>query len=458
MNDRESGDMDTDSVINKLQSQDQSGDDHSAGQLNIEDLRKKVLNAMKEISRLEKAVEEKNTQLAIAAKEKDRLIHALNKAFEEKKELHDKFADFDILRNMEISEHKEEIEKIISERKRLFKEKEDLIEDVFERDNAIEELRYAVERKENQLQEAQAAIERLKEIESRYKGVEANEKLVAEKDELNLKLAEADKEVILLKGKNSVYSDKIEELKEVITDLTIKIDEKINENRSLKKEMSALNLLLEEGEKEKDRVNSERINLEKTMQLKDREIEDLKGGYDSDIKRLTQEIEKLTSEKTELETSIKETKGKLERHENEYLDELSLKDEVISVLRQERDKEVSEYQAAIEKLTAERDELNLKITEAAKELASLSEEKVDKEIEGDKRLIYVEPPMVKEEKEEKEAGELLAEEDKVHSEPSVTGAGKMIYIMPSGLRGIKKIAMWIIILLILGLAWHVLSK
>lgn len=492
-------DIDPDLVINQLLSQDQSAK-HGAGQLNIKHIRERFFSALKEISHLEKALEEKNTQLAIAARERDRLIHALNKAFEEKKKLHERVADFDVLRNMEIAEFKQSAEKIVDQLNRIHEEKYELLEDIFEKDSAIDDLKKANKKKERQIEELQAnmdtAFETLKGSESRYKELEANykvieqekdnlreklnaaidqqetgvseeaeeykrlleisipekeaverqlsgmreqmasdiagyqttiEKLSAKKDELSLNLTELNKKLSTMiydltqkAEKEAEYFDKVKKLNSVIVDMKIIIAEKIDENTSLKDEISSLNSLLDEKGKEEERVNAGKANLEKDLQLKGQEIEDLKSQYDADIKRVASEMERSTAEKAELETGIKGIKEELERHKksldianteketiegqlkeamekissledknNDYLSELSSKDYLISELKMQRAGDIEGYQTTIEKLTAEKDEierrlsetlkdkddeLNLKLTETNKELILLKEE------------------------------------------------------------------------------------
>lgn len=492
-------DIDPDLVINQLLSQDQSAK-HGAGQLNIKHIRERFFSALKEISHLEKALEEKNTQLAIAARERDRLIHALNKVFEEKKKLHERVADFDVLRNMEIAEFKQSAEKIVDQLNRIHEEKYELLEDIFEKDRAIDDLKKANKKKERQIEELQAnmdtAFETLKGSESRYKELEANykvieqekdnlreklnaaidqqetgvseeaeeykrlleistsekeaverqlsgmreqmasdiagyqttiEKLSAKKDELSLNLTELNKKLSTMiydltqkAEKEAEYFDKVKKLNSVIVDMKIIIAEKIDENTSLKDEISSLNSLLDEKGKEEERVNAGKANLEKDLQLKGQEIEDLKSQYDADIKRVASEMEISTAEKAELETGIKGIKEELERHKksldianteketiegqlkeamekissledknNDYLSELSSKDYLISELKMQRAGDIEGYQTTIEKLTAEKDEierrlsetlkdkddeLNLKLTETNKELILLKEE------------------------------------------------------------------------------------
>lgn len=440
MNDKESGDMDPDSLLNQLLSQDQPQYKHSAGQLNIKNIRERFLNALKEVSRLEKVLEEKNTLLATSAKEKERLIHAINKAFEDKKRLHDRLADFDIVRNMEIAELRQGVEEIMSGRHRLLKENEDIVEDIFERDKTIDELRYTIEKKELQLQEVQTdlytAIETMRDIESKYKDMETQYKgieqeknilkeklnaaidqqetgvseeteeyrrlleistsekeaverqlswlrqqraidiseyqsMAAETKDLNLKLTEAERELSLLKEENAA-GEILKEVEERYNDLEVKYKLIEGERDGLKEklsrmenEISLLNSLLSESEKEKESFNTEGVSFGKTLELKDKEIEDLKSQFNADTRKHILEIERLTDEKVSLEADIGEIREELER-----------KDKSISELEEQTDKDISEHQVAIEKLTAEKDELNLKLTEVEKELALIKEENI----------------------------------------------------------------------------------
>ena len=75
----------------------------------------------------------------------------------------------------------------------------------------------------------------------------------------------------------------------------------------------------------------------KPFKLKEQEMEALKSLYDTDTKRLETEIERLSAEKSELEKTIRD----MESRNNEYLGELSSKDKLISELKEQMDKEYS---------------------------------------------------------------------------------------------------------------------
>ncbi len=147
MNNRELGNTDPDFTINQLLSQDQSLLKHNLGQINIKHVRERFSKALNEITRLEKIIEDKNMLLATSAKEKERLLHTLNKAIEDKKRLYNKFADFDVLRNMEIAEIKQSAEKMVSKINHLRKETNELIDDIFEKDKTIEEMKHTSQEK-----------------------------------------------------------------------------------------------------------------------------------------------------------------------------------------------------------------------------------------------------------------------------------------------------------------------
>jgi len=179
MGSREFEDITPESLINRLQTHD-SGPQPKQEPVNTEALRERFFKALKEIAHLEKALEEKNSALASTAEEKDRLFHALNKAFEDKKKLQDRIADIDIVRNMEIADFKSGLDKLKDERDFLLREKDDLIEDLYKREKVIEELKSTIEKKGLQLREIQAdldtAVEALRKSELRRKELEANYK------------------------------------------------------------------------------------------------------------------------------------------------------------------------------------------------------------------------------------------------------------------------------------------
>lgn len=441
--------MDPDSIFRQHQSQDQSQQEDSAGQINIKNIRERFLNALKEVERLEKIIENKNKLLTTAEKEKERLLQRLNMALEDKKRLYNRLADFDIVRNMEILELKQEAKRMVGERKRLLKENESLIEEVFEKDKTIDELRF-------QLQEAQinldTAIETLKRVESKYNNLEADykaieqerddlkeklsgaielqeyedsgrleeykrffemaasekeaiereltelleireelereaseyqatiKKLTAEKDELNLKLGEANKELALFKKENASisasltqkaeseteYLNKIEELNNVIADLKMILDERMNENVSLKNEI----ILLEEKKKEGDRLNNEIINLKEALQLKYQEIEDLKSKYEAAERQLSEALQSIRS---------------LEDVETEYRNKIEELNKVIANLRVTIEEKISENNALRNEIEDQRRKYEIKTEKF--ELGR--PEEIEKITE--KEMIYVEP-------------------------------------------------------------------
>ncbi|MBI3377302.1 MAG: hypothetical protein HY035_02710 [Nitrospirae bacterium] len=237
-------------LINRLHTHEPSSTHtkHKQGAepLNTEVIRERFLNALKEIAYLEKALEEQNTALASTAEEKDRLFHALNKAFEDKKRLQDRIADIDIVRNMEIVDFKAGLDKLRDERDFLLKEKDELIEDIYKRDKTIEELKYTIEKKGLQLQESQADMDtaleamrktelKCKELETRYKAVEQRQAGFVETSPLILNNLPQDTEA------EPEHPNKIEYLNNTLAALKTEIDEKTAENVFLRNEIS-LNL------------------------------------------------------------------------------------------------------------------------------------------------------------------------------------------------------------------------
>ncbi|MEK6653523.1 MAG: hypothetical protein AABY50_11395 [Nitrospirota bacterium] len=367
--------MDPESSLNNLQSQqsrEQSLQKEDAGHPDIKVIKERFLNALKEIARLERIIEEKNTQLAVTAEEKDRLLHSMDKAFEKERQLHNKIADFDILRNVELLEAREEIKLLTNE------------------------------------------INRLK------------EKLIMVTSDLAKKAEIA-----------SEYLNRLEEFKKTIGDLTMKMDEKIKENSSLKNEMAEFNSLLDENKKG---VNKSINDFEETLQLKKQEMEALKSLYDADTKRLESEIERLSAEKSEFEKAIRD----MESRNNEYLGELASKDKLISELKGQMDKGIAGYQAEMEKLKAEKEALSLEPAEGKKEVAPIEESK-EEEPAADRYAIDLKSPA-----EEKEG---VAPYDKAARDQ------KMIYIESSRFSGINMLAIGVAIFIIISVvAWFVFRR
>jgi len=255
MGEREFEDITPESLINRLHIHEpgaQPKHRQGAEPLNTEIIRERFLNALKEIAHLEKALEEQNTSLAASAEEKDRLIHALNKAFEDKKRLQDRIADIDIVRNMEIVDFKTGLDKLRDERDFLLKEKDELIEDIYKRDKTIEELKYTIEKKGLQLQEIQADMDtaleamrktelKCKELETRYKAVEQRQDGFVETS----RRVESPAPLILNNLPQDTeaepeHPNKIEYLNNTFAALKTEIDEKADENTSLRNEISLI--------------------------------------------------------------------------------------------------------------------------------------------------------------------------------------------------------------------------
>ncbi|MCX5717966.1 MAG: hypothetical protein NTW44_06615 [Nitrospirae bacterium] len=247
MGDREFEDITPEDLINRVHTREPSGAQpkhrQGAEPLNPEIIREKFLNALKEIAHLEKALEEQNTALASTAKEKDRLFHALNKAFEDKKKLQDRIVDIDIVRNMEIADFKTGLDKLRDERDFLLKEKDELVEDLYKRDKTIEELKYTIEKKGLQLQEIQADMDtaleamrktelKCKELETRYKAVEQRKTGFVETSPLILNNMPQNTET----GAEDI--NKTEALNNTLAALKTEIDEKTAENIFLRNELS----------------------------------------------------------------------------------------------------------------------------------------------------------------------------------------------------------------------------
>lgn len=439
--------MDPESSLNNLQSQKQSPHKDDAEHLDIKAIKERFLNALKEVARLERIIEEKNTQLAVAAEEKDRLLRSLDKAFGKERQLHDKIADFDIVRNMELLEAREEIKFLTNEINRLNKESGDLIEEVFKEDKTIEELRRIPEGKEPEHGEAEAKLylsdEDMEEIEAGYKDPAGYKALEKERDELKEKFIMATSELAQKAEIESEYLGRLEEFKKTISGLTTKLDEKIKENSSLKDEIAELGSLLDENKQAVNKSINERASLDENIQSKEREIKELNERHDSALKLSVSEIEKLNVQKTELEAGMRET----ERRSNEFIGELSSKDRLISELKEQADKNISGYQAEIEGLKAENDALNLKFagvqSEVREEAAPIAKASTEEPSTGEDEMGLM-PPQEKE--------QIMPAGNKAITEQ------KMIYMEHSGTGIMRWVALGIAVFIISGLAWYIFIR
>ena len=311
MGNREFEDITPEGLINRLQTQEPSGARPMHGQgaepLNTEIIRERFFKALKEIAHLEKALEEQNTALASTAEEKDRLFHALNKAFEDKKRLQDRIADIDIVRNMEIVDFKTGLDKLRDELDFLLKEKDELIEDLYKRDRTIDELKYTIEKKGLQLQEIQADMDtaleamrktelKCKELETHHKAVEQRQTGFVETSPLILNNLSQDTEA------EPERLNKIEYLNNTLAALKTEIDEKTAENVFLRNEIS-LNLT------DRDSISSS--GGEETPETEDISLKlALAAGRDAATPREEKAAKKLSADKKLLYvTSPKDTES-----------------------------------------------------------------------------------------------------------------------------------------------------
>src|SRR5574340_324457 len=298
MGDREFEGITPEDLINTIHTREPSGAQpkhrQSAEPLNTELIRERFLNALKEIAYLEKALEEQNTALASTAKEKDRLFHALNKAFEDKKKLQERVVDIDIVRNMEIADFKTGLDKLRDERDFLLKEKNELIEDLYKRDKTIEELKYTIEKKGLQLQEIQADMDtaleamrktelKCKELETRYKAAEQRQAGFVETSPLILNNLPQNTET------EAEYINKTEALNNTLAALKTEIDEKTAENVFLRNEISL-------NQKQTDR-NRDSI-ADETSEAEDISLKlALAAGTDAATQREEKAAKKLSADK-----------------------------------------------------------------------------------------------------------------------------------------------------------------
>jgi len=231
--------------------------------------KERFLKAIREIAHLEKILEEKNSALASAAEEKDRLIHALDKSFEDKKRLQDRIADIDIVRNMEIVEFKAGLDKLRDDNNVLRKQKDELLDDIYKKDKDIEDLKYTIERKELEITEAKAyldtALDTLRKSELKCKELESNLETEEQK-----KTGFAESPLILNSMPHPIemetvtaYAPEVEELSNTISALKAEIDEKNAENIALRNEVTQI-----QADVDKEKENAAEFQEKEDISLK----------------------------------------------------------------------------------------------------------------------------------------------------------------------------------------------
>ncbi len=107
--------------------------DPFAADMKSDVITEKFLTVAKEKSNLESVIMSQNDMIKELEKEKEKLTLSLRQFSASHKSMKEKLLDFDILRNMEISELKKKIEHLIAENKRLISEKDSIFRNL-ERD------------------------------------------------------------------------------------------------------------------------------------------------------------------------------------------------------------------------------------------------------------------------------------------------------------------------------------
>lgn len=241
----------------------------------------KFLAVAKEKSNLESVIMSQHDIIKGLEREKEKLILSLKKFSASHKSMKGKLLDFDILRNMEISELKKKIEHLIADNKKLISDKDSIIRNLKRKQDNIS-------RADNQVTGLNTDIDGLTpEIESKIHVIE----------ELNSKVVSLSAE---LSRKDSQLYEKIPALQQRINSLSGSIDRNMEENSLFVKELFDLHAKISTLNKEMIEKDELLIDIAEDFKNQKDEIEALHSAHELTLRNLVYERNLLKKESEDL--------------------------------------------------------------------------------------------------------------------------------------------------------------
>ncbi len=361
-------------VIKKTEKPLQPSGDLKSESENSSKIKDKFLAVAKEKSHLETIILHQTDIIKKLEKEKSSLTDTTKRLSEDIKNMKEKLLDFDLLRNMEISELKKKIETLMPKNKKLAEEKELILKNRY-----IENLLKEKQKLENHLLEAEKELKDKDTLINRITEEQGkinvdNIPLIKEKEELNSKITSMQETIDELQNLINVKETEIKETEINLSNAETRIEE-------IEAERASLENNYREIEHERHTLKTQLDALSEQISGLSQEKSDIDDGLNQKINSYTSEISELRDKIDELSLSLEEkikeneeikeglsvsnlqsTQVEKELHEkiSSMMNELSQKDEILTEKTEAHEKEkedllvkISEYESNISKLEDE---------------------------------------------------------------------------------------------------------
>lgn len=303
---------------------------------------------IEEIRSLESHISDKDILIKKYDKEREILLKSVKKAYEDARIAYERLADLDISRHAEVSDLKQEIDRLRAENEGLRSvtpaKKEGGGGESLLKDDTLDKLKREVEVKKLQLQESEENLHKatidLRLLELKYKELKDNyESLDSEKNaEISSmkaciletekafieRLSEMSDEMERLGTEKSLIKESGDSRDAEITQLKAEVEGLTKENVSLKDSLSHMSSLLDK----KDKDNNEQIrlkyvgeinSLKNDISVRDEEIQGLKGQGIS----LASELDELKAKLMDAESALQARTADMEHIKSQHTDVLS---------------------------------------------------------------------------------------------------------------------------------------
>ncbi|MBI5634105.1 MAG: hypothetical protein HZA15_11585 [Nitrospirae bacterium] len=354
----------------------------------------KFLTVAKEKSHLESIIMSQNDIIKGLEKEKENLTHSLRKFAASHKSMKEKLFDFDLLRNMEISELKKKIEHLLADNKKLISEKDSIFrnlerdqKNIFLVDNQVvesltREKRELEERLQNTLGDAGSKEEQ-------------NKQAAAGRDEdsRNASHTSLPEMVEDFEKNTATGAPDLEETRNSLKTAADNIRELERELSLTREQIAEIELDRDEaraelynGRVELDHLKADKAHVEENLQQKvdaySKEISELK----TDIDELTSAIESKIHVIDELNTKVSRLSGELSHKDSELHEKIPSLLEKINSLSQSIDMKMEENSLFAKELF----DLNVKISTLNEEMIEKDELLIDISVDYKKQKDEIE--------------------------------------------------------------------
>lgn len=346
--------------------------DNNPDELASSDLKDKFLTLAKEKTALESVILQQTDTIKKLEKENVNLSQTLKQFAENNKKMKEKLLEFDILRNMEISELKKKIETLIMENKKLISEKEIVLQNLdrdqgnilLKNNQLIDLLKKEKLELENLLDRAKEELRNkdavLNSLEAEQKNVDTGKtQLIKEKEELAGKITSMQETVKELLSSVEIKEIKLAEKEDSLSNATSRIQQIESELSSLKGSHIQL-------ENENNALKAEKGLLSE-------QLADLTGEKSSIEEGQTRKILSYSEEIADLKTDVDELTSSMEE-KIKYIDELN---EKVALLNKELSHKDVELHEKIPLLLAKINELSVSIDRKMEENSLFTKELFD---------------------------------------------------------------------------------